>query len=92
MGLREQFADVVARRQLAKSTEKSYWSWSVRYMRWLKRQRGDWVHPKEAGGTRQRETMRSHRRGDHIRRPLAFSFCWRLARITPARNCDSPAA
>ncbi|MEM9827841.1 MAG: integron integrase [Planctomycetota bacterium] len=47
--LRDDFDAVIARRQLANSTAKTYWHWCERYIRFCKAD-GEWVHPRDVGG------------------------------------------
>lgn len=46
--LRDDFNDVIARRHMARSTQKSYWSWIVQFLR-FSRNGNEWVHPNKMG-------------------------------------------
>ena len=49
--LKDQFHEVARFRHLALRTERTYWEWVVRYLKFHRDQCGGWKHPKELGTT-----------------------------------------
>src|SRR5438128_1969508 len=49
--LKDQFHEVARFRHLAIRTEKAYWEWVVRYLKYHRDKAGGWRHPKELSAT-----------------------------------------
>ncbi len=47
--LKDQFHEVVRFKHLSPRTERAYWEWVVRYLKFHKERAGDWRHPRDLG-------------------------------------------
>ena len=93
--IREKFIDAVRVRQMARSTERAYWSWVSDYLRWIRRRDGDWVHPGLLGSedvTAYLTHLARDRRVSESTQGQAFSalmFLYRWVIGTPLQGVDA---